>query len=120
MCEEVSYCPTRHFFISKTNLLIDGELTLKILLDENIIGYKEYLEAYGWEIITVADIGLKQTEDAKIIEYARARSMVIITKDDKLSKIARVKMVRCIVLNTEMMAKMIDTELKNMLKEDSQ
>jgi hypothetical protein len=67
---------TRHFFISKTNLLIEGELTLNILLDENIIGYKGYLEAYGWNVISVDDIGMKQSEDSRVINYIKEKRRV--------------------------------------------
>ena len=92
---------------------IYGGITLNILLDENIIGYKEYLEAYGWNVISVDDIGMRQSEDRKIIDYAKEKSMIIVTKDEKLAKVAKVRQVRCIVLDTPMLAKMIDNELRN-------
>jgi predicted nuclease of predicted toxin-antitoxin system len=85
---------------------------MKILLDEMYTGMREYLEALGWEIETVNTTGLQGAEDSIVIEYADNNSLVIVTQDEKLSDIAELKEVDCVLISRKMIAKMIDSELR--------
>ncbi len=89
---------------------------MKILLDEMYTGMREYLEALGWEIETVNTTGLQGAEDGAVIEYANSNSLIIVTQDEKLSDIAELKDVRCVLISRKMIAKMIDSELKKKYK----
>ena len=75
-------------------------------------GMRDYLEALAWEIETVNTTGLQGTEDSKVIEYAKKNSLIIVTQDEKLSDIAELKNVQCVLISRKMIAKLIDSELK--------
>jgi predicted nuclease of predicted toxin-antitoxin system len=94
-----------------------GEIILKILLDEMYTGMKEYLEALDWKIDTVITQSLQGAEDSKIIEYAKENDFVIVTQDERLADIAELKGVNCVLISKKMVAKMIDLELRKKYQE---
>ena len=89
---------------------------MKILLDEMYTGMRDYLEALAWEIETVNTTGLQGTEDSMVIEYAKNNSLIIVTQDEKLSDIAELKNVECVLISRKMIAKLIDSELREKYK----
>ena len=60
-------------------LLVDNQLPLALA---------RYLAANGWECIHVQDVGLEAAEDRTIWQYAKERSLTIITKDEDFQALA--------------------------------
>ncbi len=85
---------------------------MKILLDEMYTGMKDYLKALGWDLETVNTTGLQGSTDNKVMEYAKANDLIVITQDEKFADIAELKGVECVLISRKMVAKMIDLELK--------
>ena len=61
------------------SLLVDNQLPLALA---------RYLCVHGWECTHVRDVGLDEASDQDIWEYAKTRSMVIITKDEDFQALA--------------------------------
>ena len=61
------------------NLLVDNQLPVALA---------RHLSAHGCECIHVRDVGLDEASDQDIWEYARARSLTIITKDEDFQALA--------------------------------
>ncbi len=56
---------------------------MSLLVDNQLpVALARHLGAYGWECIHVRDVGLDQASDQDIWEYAKARSLTIVTKDE--------------------------------------
>jgi len=56
---------------------------MTLLVDNQLpVALARYLAANGWECIHVQDVGLEEAEDRIIWEYAKERSLTIITKDE--------------------------------------
>lgn len=85
---------------------------MKILLDEMYTGMKDYLKALGWDLETVNTTGLQGSTDNKVMEYAKANDLIVITQDEKFADIAELKGVECVLISRKMVAKLIDLELK--------
>ena len=85
---------------------------MKILLDEMYTGMKDYLKALGWDLETVNTTGFQGSTDNKVMEYAKANDLIVITQDEKFADIAELKGVECVLISRKMVAKMIDLELK--------
>ena len=90
---------------------------MKILLDEMYTGMKDYLVALGWDLETVNTTGLQGSSDNKVMEYAKANELIVITQDEKFADIAELKGVECVLISRKMVAKMIDLELKKKYKD---
>jgi predicted nuclease of predicted toxin-antitoxin system len=91
---------------------MDGELTLKVLLDEMYTGLKEYLQTLGWDVLTVQDVKLTGASDKKIVEYAEKNSLFLVTQDEKHADLASLKEVPCVLISKIMLTRMIDAELR--------
>jgi predicted nuclease of predicted toxin-antitoxin system len=89
-----------------------GGLLLKILLDEMYTGLKEYLQALGWDVLTVQDVKLKGASDKRIVEYAAKNEFLLVTQDEKHADLAGLRGVPCVLISKIMLTKMIDVELK--------
>ena len=85
---------------------------MKLLLDEMYTGLKEYLQALGWDVITVHDVGLAAASDRKIVEHAEKSGLVLVTQDEKHADLASLRHVPCVLISKIMLAKMIDAELR--------
>ena len=92
---------------------------MRILLDEMYTGMKEYLEALGWDIVTVNTTGLQGSEDSKILGYAKENGLIIVTQDEKMADIAELKNAQCVLVSKKMLAKLIDDELRKKYQEIS-
>jgi predicted nuclease of predicted toxin-antitoxin system len=85
---------------------------MKILLDEHYTGLKEYLEALGWDVVTVQDAKLKGAKDREVIEYAKQRGLLVVTEDDKPAQIADMLGVRYVWVSPGVISKAIDAEIR--------
>ena len=85
---------------------------MRILLDEMYTGMKDYLEALGWDIVTVNTAGIQGASDSELMDYAKSNSLVIVTQDEKLADIAELKGMECVLVSRKMVAQMIDSQLK--------
>jgi len=85
---------------------------MKILLDEHYTGLKEYLEALGWDVVTVQDAKLKGAKDREVIEYAKQRGLLVVTEDDKPAQIADMLGVRYVWVSPGVISKAIDGEIR--------
>ena len=85
---------------------------MKLLLDEMYTGFKEYLQALGWDVITVHDVGLAAASDRKIVEHAEKNGLVLVTQDEKHADLASLRHVPRLLISRIMLAKMIDAELR--------
>jgi len=88
----------------------------KLLLDEQIIGSKEYFKVLGWEVTDVDKVGLRNTSDDVIVEFARNKNYIIITKDVKMGKKCDLASVKNFVISDDWIAKNVDKELRCRLK----
>jgi predicted nuclease of predicted toxin-antitoxin system len=62
---------------------------MSLLVDNQLpVALARYLGTHGWECIHVQDVGLEKVGDQEIWEYARARSLTIITKDEDFQALA--------------------------------
>lgn len=53
---------------------------MKFLIDENMpLSFAEILREMAYEAVHVFDVGLDETEDAIILEYAKQNQQIIIT-----------------------------------------
>jgi predicted nuclease of predicted toxin-antitoxin system len=84
---------------------------IKLLLDEHYTGLKEYLEALGWNVTTIRDVGLNGASDRTVIEYARDNDFLVVTGDDKPSEMAKLIGVNYIWVSPGVIAKAIDKEI---------
>lgn len=85
---------------------------MRLLLDEQIIGYAVLFRAKGWEAISVDDIGMRRTEDEIIVNYAKENGYAIITSDRKMKRVANLADVKCYLIEDEKIVSMVDRELK--------
>jgi len=87
-------------------------VSLKILLDEMYTGLKEYLQALGWDVLTVQDVNLSGASDRKIVEFAERNGLLLVTQDEKHADLASLRGVPCVLISKIMLTKMIDVELR--------
>jgi len=85
---------------------------LKLLLDEMYTGLKEYLQAMGWDVITVHDAKLAGASDRKVVDYAEKNGLLLVTQDEKHADLASLRHVPCVLISKLMLTKMIDAELR--------
>ena len=85
---------------------------MKLLLDEMYTGLKEYLQALGWDVLSVHDAKLVGACDREIVEYAKKHKLLLVTQDEKHADLASLKNVYCILISKTMLTRMIDAELR--------
>lgn len=90
----------------------NGEITLKLLLDEMYAGLKEYFETLGWEALTAQEVGLKGAKDKDIVEYANNNDLLLITQDQKPADLAELTGVKYVLISNVMIAKMADAKIR--------
>jgi len=89
---------------------------VRLLLDEMYTGLKEYLQALGWEVLTVQDVNLTGAEDKRIVEYAEKNRLLLVTQDEKHADLASLRGVPCVLISKVMLTRMIDAELRKNLR----
>ena len=85
---------------------------MKLLLDEMYTGLKEYLQALGWEVLTVQDAKLVSASDRRIVNYAERNRLLLVTQDEKHADLAGLRNVPCVLISKTMLTRMIDAELR--------
>lgn len=85
---------------------------MKLLLDEMYTGLKEYLQAMGWDVITVHDAKLAGASDRKVVDYAEKNGLLLVTQDEKHADLATLRHVPCVLISKLMLTRMIDAELR--------
>ncbi|MEM2995462.1 MAG: DUF5615 family PIN-like protein [Candidatus Bathyarchaeia archaeon] len=85
---------------------------MKILLDEMYAGLKEYFETFGWEVLTVQEVGLQGAKDKDIVEYAKKNNLLLITQDQKPAELAELLGVKYVLISNAMIAKITHEKIK--------
>lgn len=85
---------------------------MKILLDEMYTGLKAFLQALGWEVVTVEEEGIRGTDDLGVVEHAKKNGLLLVSQDPKVADIAQLKGVGCVIVGSVEIAKVIDQKLK--------
>ena len=89
---------------------------MKLLLDEMYTGLKEYLQALGWDVVTVHDAKLVSASDKRIVEYAERSKLLLVTQDEKHADLASLRNVPCVLISKTMLTRMVDAELRKKQK----
>ncbi|MFN4133481.1 MAG: DUF5615 family PIN-like protein, partial [Candidatus Hadarchaeales archaeon] len=84
------------------------------LLDEMFSGLKPFLKILGWDVVTVEDVGLKGAADEIVVEFAREHGMVIVTQEQGVAELARLRGVKFILVGLVEIARIIDERLKSL------
>lgn len=84
---------------------------MKILLDENLLGSKEYFRLLGHEVSGVDDHGLKTATDDVLIRFAKDNDYFIITKDRKMEEKCQLLDVPCFLISDSWVVKKVNDEL---------
>jgi predicted nuclease of predicted toxin-antitoxin system len=79
-------------------------------------GLKEYLQALGWDVVTVQDAKLVSASDRRIVDYAERNRLLLVTQDEKHADLAGLRNVPCVLISKTMLTKMIDAELRKKQK----
>ncbi|KAF0203884.1 MAG: hypothetical protein FD173_1665 [Gallionellaceae bacterium] len=62
---------------------------MSLLVDNQLpVALARHLAANGWECIHVLDVGLENSDDRVIWQYAKERNLTIITKDEDFQILA--------------------------------
>ncbi|MDR2708117.1 MAG: DUF5615 family PIN-like protein [Nitrososphaerota archaeon] len=85
---------------------------MKILLDEMFAGLKEYFEVLGYTVTTAQEAGLKSVKDFEVVQYAKKHDLLLITQDAKPAEIAELTGVKYVLVSKAMIAKMVDTKIR--------
>jgi len=86
----------------------------KILLDEMYTGLKQFLEVLGWDVLTVEDVGLKGTQDQDVIDYAGRSGLILVTQDQKIADLARLKGMPYVLIGYVEIARIVDGRLREL------
>jgi len=89
---------------------------MKILVDEMYDGIDTKLKEFGYEAYSVKKLiteGKKLTSDYSVIKYADENGMVMVTEDTEVGKACKENNIRCVLLDTETIFKIILEELEN-------
>ena len=76
------------------------------------LALKEYLQALGWEVVTVRDAKLLGASDRRIVGYAEKNKLLLVTQDEKHADLAGLRNVPSVLISKTMLTKMIDAELR--------
>lgn len=85
---------------------------LRLLLDEMYAGLKEYFEAFGWDMLTAQEAGLKGARDKVIVEYAKSHDLLLVTQDQKPADLAELIGVKCVLISGAMIARIANETIR--------
>ena len=85
---------------------------MKILLDEMYAGLKEYFETFGWEVLTVQEVGLQGARDKDVVEYAKKNNLLLVTQDQKPADLAELLGVKYVLISNAMIAKIANERIR--------
>lgn len=92
---------------------------MKILLDEMYSGLKPFLKILGWDVLTVEDAGLRGASDEQVLESARKNGLVIVTQEQRVADLARLKGIPHALIGPVEIARIIDAKLRDLGAGDS-
>jgi len=84
----------------------------KILLDEMYSGLKEYFELFGWEAITVSEVGLQGAKDRDIVLYAKKNDFILVTQDQRMADMAEIIQAKYVLVSSGLIAKIVDEKIR--------
>ncbi|MDI6691003.1 MAG: DUF5615 family PIN-like protein [Candidatus Bathyarchaeota archaeon] len=85
---------------------------MKILLDEMYAGLKEYFETFGWEVLTIQEVGLQGARDKEVVEYAKKNNLLLVTQDQKPADLAELLGVKYVLISNAMIAKIANEKIR--------
>ena len=85
---------------------------MKVLLDEMYTGFKPHLTALGWDVITAEEAGIKSKSDLEVVEYAMQNGFTLVSQEQRVADLARLKGVTYVVIGTVDVARIIDQKLR--------
>jgi predicted nuclease of predicted toxin-antitoxin system len=89
-----------------------GAMKLRILLDEMYAGLKEYFETFGWEVLTLQEVGLQGARDKDVVEYAKKNNLLLVTQDQKPAELAELMGVKYVLISNAMIAKITNERIR--------
>jgi len=87
---------------------------MRVLLDEMYSGLKPFLRLLGWEVRTVEEEGLRGAEDEQVVEQAARRGLVLVTQEQRVYELARLRGVPCVLVGFGDIARIVDEKLREM------
>jgi predicted nuclease of predicted toxin-antitoxin system len=88
---------------------------MRVLLDEMYSGLKPFLRLLGWEVRTVEEEGLRGAEDEQVVEQAGRRGLVLVTQEQRVSELARLRGVPCVLVGFGDIARIVDEKLRELV-----
>jgi len=86
----------------------------KILLDEMYTGLKPFLKVLGWDVLTVEDVGLRGNQDQDVIACAARNGLTLVTQDQKIADLARLKGMPYVLVGYVEIARIVDERLRGL------
>jgi predicted nuclease of predicted toxin-antitoxin system len=93
---------------------VDEGEGMRVLLDEMYSGLKPFLRLLGWEVRTVEEEGLRGAEDEQVVEQAGRRGLVLVTQEQRVSELARLRGVPCVLVGFGDIARIVDEKLREL------
>ncbi|MEM0359015.1 MAG: DUF5615 family PIN-like protein [Candidatus Hadarchaeales archaeon] len=87
---------------------------MRVLLDEMYSGLKPFLKLLGWEVYTVEEEGLRGAEDERVVEHAVKKGLVLVTQEQRVSELAKLKGVPCVLVGFGDIARIVDEKLREL------
>ncbi|MEM2865780.1 MAG: DUF5615 family PIN-like protein [Candidatus Hadarchaeales archaeon] len=87
---------------------------MRVLLDEMYSGLKPFLRLLGWEVRTVEEEGLRGAEDERVVEQAGRRGLVLVTQEQRVSELAKLRGVPCVLVGSGDIARIVDEKLREL------
>ena len=87
---------------------------MRILLDEMYSGLKPFLRLLGWEVRTVEEEGLRGAEDEQVVEQAARRGLVLVTQEQRVHELARLRGVPCVLVGFGDIARIVHEKLREL------
>ncbi len=87
---------------------------MRVLLDEMYSGLKPFLRLLGWEVRTVEEEGLRGAEDERVVEQAGRRGLVLVTQEQRVWELAKLRGVPCVLVGSGDIARIVDEKLREL------
>jgi|YelNatPaOPRAMG01_1025707.scaffolds.fasta_scaffold59724_3 predicted nuclease of predicted toxin-antitoxin system len=93
---------------------VDEGEGMRVLLDEMYSGLKPFLRLLGWEVRTVEEEGLRGAEDEQVVEQAGRRGLVLVTQEQRVSELAKLRGIPCVLVGSGDIARIVDEKLREL------
>jgi len=87
-------------------------MTLKLLVDEQLLGCGILLRSIGYDVVLANETGLQKDKD--LVNYALKKDLVIITEDNGMVTLCKFRNVPHLHFDISLKAKVIVEELKKL------